>query len=164
MGVSYSGDAGITAVLFLLISLAVTWLIIYSAVRAATGHALDRMKPRFVAGATTTDEGVRFVVSNVGSAPAVDLVVRWLDRPAGEPLARTPLLGVNATLEWTLAPAPAPAPAPAAAPTPAPAPTPAQDETMAIRRLRLDWTRDSDPGREFIYCTVLVPSRLGATE
>jgi hypothetical protein len=147
MGVSYSGgDAGIYAALFLLISLAITWLIIYTAVRAATGHALDRMKPRFVAEATTTEDRVQFVVSNVGSAPALDLVVRWLDRPAAEPLARTPLLGVNARLEWTIASAPM------------------TGETQAIRRLRLDWTRDSDPGRAFILLAVMVPSRLGATE
>ena len=33
----------------------------------------------------------------------------------------------------------------------------------AIRRLRLDWTREADPGREFILLAVMVPSRLGAS-
>ena len=41
--VSYSGSSSdwLTVLIWLLISLAVSWLIIYTAVRAATGHALD---------------------------------------------------------------------------------------------------------------------------
>ena len=147
MEVNYGGggsglDAWIYFLLFLFISLAITWLIIYTAVRAAVGHALDRMKPHFVAEATAAPDGVQFVVSNVGSAPAVDLVVRWLDQPLGEPIARAPFLGVNARLEWTLAAAQVPG------------------ETGSIRRLRLQWSRDPDLGIESVTCAVLVPSRL----
>jgi hypothetical protein len=145
MDVTYSnGDAALTGVLFLIISLIVTWLIIYSAVRAAVGHALDRTKPRFVAEATTNSDGVKFAVTNVGSAPAADLVVKWLDKPHGEPIARTSWLGVNATLEWSLAATPVP------------------DETSAVRGLVLDWSRDPDLGRASVSCFVLVPSRLNA--
>ena len=146
MEVNYGGGSGAEAwvyfLLFLFISLAITWLIIYTAVRAAVGHALDRMKPHMVAEATATPDGVQFVVTNVGSAPAVDLVVRWLDQPLGEPIARTPFLGVNARFEWTLAVADVPG------------------ETDSIRRLSVQWSRDPDPGNETVKCAVFVPSRL----
>ena len=143
MSVSYSnGDAGLYAALFLIVSLAITWLIIYTAVRAATGHALDRMKPRFVSEAITTPQSVEFVITNIGSAPAVDLIVRWADTPSGEPLAQTPLLAVNARLEWALA-----------------APQ-VEGETSAVTSLRLDWSRGPELGRAAIACVVLVPSRL----
>jgi hypothetical protein len=145
MDVTYSnGDAALTGVLFLIISLVVTWLIIYSAVRAAVGHALDRTKPRFVVEATTNSEGVKFAVTNVGSAPAVDLTARWLEKPVDEPLARVPLLGVNARFEWTVAAVALPG------------------ETQTVRSLKLQWTRDPDLGSASVTCVVLVPSRLNA--
>jgi hypothetical protein len=145
VSVSYSnGDAGLYAALFLIVSLAITWLIMYTAVRAATGHALDRMKPRFVAEAITTPQGVQFEITNVGSAPAVDLTVRWTDRPLGEPLAQALLLAVNARLEWILA-----------------VPQ-VEGEISAVRSLRLDWSRGPELGRAAIACVVLVPSRLNA--
>jgi len=40
-----TGDGG-TAALWLILSLVVSWLVIYTAVRTATGHALDRTQPR----------------------------------------------------------------------------------------------------------------------
>ena len=144
MDISYGGsgsgaESWIYFLLFLFISLAITWLIIYTAARAAVGHALDRMRSRLAAEASTTPGGVEFVVSNVGSAPAVDLAVRWLDRPFDEPMARTPLLGVGAKLEWTIAAADVPG------------------DTDEIRRLKLDWAHDPGSGRESAVRVVRVP-------
>jgi hypothetical protein len=147
MEVNYGGGGSgaenwIYFLLFLFISLAITWLIIYTAVRAAVGHALDRMKPRLTAEATPAPDGVEFVVSNVGSAPAVDVTVRWLDRPFDEPLARAPFLGAGAKLEWTIA-------APAV-----------PGSTPEIRTLKLSWARDPDSGRESVDRVVRIPLRL----
>ena len=149
MEVSYGGggagiDTWISFLVYLFISLAITWLIIYTAVRAAVGHALDRTKPRLVAEATATPDGVRFVVSNVGSAPAVDVAVRWTEQPYGEPIARTAFVGVNARFEWTLPVAQVPSGA------------------GSIRGLRIQWSGGPDRGRESATCVVLVPSRPNA--
>ena len=138
-------DSGGVLIL-LLIELVGFWLIIYTAVRAAVGHALDRVKPRLVAEARTTPEGVHFVVTNTGTAPAFDGFVRWSARPTGEALAYTPMLGLNGRLEWAV-------PAEAVA-----------DETQSVRKLELDWTGGLDPsaGRQSTTRAVLVPSRLDA--
>lgn len=138
-------DNGASAALFL-VSLLVSWLVIYTAVRAAVGHALDRAKPRLMAEAHTTAEGVQFVVSNTGTGSAFDVAVRWPNRPTGEVLARTQLLGPNGRLEWTLAIAPIP------------------NETQSVRTLAVDWANGVDPsaGRQIGLLAVLVPSQLGA--
>ena len=138
-------DSGTSAFL-LLVSLLLSWLLIYTAVRAAVGHALDRVKPRLMAEAHTTAEGVQFVVSNTGSGSAFDVAVRWSSRPTGEVLARTQMLGLNGRLEWTLAIAPIP------------------NETQSIRTVTADWANGVDPsaGRQFRLLAVLVPSQLGA--
>lgn len=140
------GDNSASAFLLLLISVVVSWLIIYTAVRAAVGHALDRSKPRFAVETETTEQGVHFAVSNVGSGSAFDVTARWSNAPIGEVLARARLLGPNGRLEWTLA----------AAPTP--------DELQSIRTLTVDWANGIDPaaGRQFKLLAVLVPSQLGA--
>jgi hypothetical protein len=144
--VSYGGSSSdwLTVLLWLLISLAVSWLIIYTAVRAATGHALDRSKPRLVAETHTTPEGVHFVISNIGSAPAVNVAVRWSDRPAGAVLAQTQLLGPSGKLEWAIAAGPIPG------------------ETESLHTLKVDWSSTPDPsfGRSSTSLVVLVPSRL----
>jgi hypothetical protein len=144
MEVNYGGGSGgeawIYFLLFLFISLAITWLIIYTAVRAAVGHALDRMKPRLTAEATTSPNGVEFVVSNLGSVPAVDLTVCWSDRPLDEPLARAPFLGAGAKLEWSIAAPEVPG------------------ATQEIRRLKLSWARDPDSGRESVDRVVRIPA------
>jgi hypothetical protein len=146
MNVDYGGgtDAGLYFLLFLFISIAITWLIIYTAVRAAVGHAMDRPAPRLVAEAVTTADEVRFAISNLGTAPVVNLAVRWHRAPAEEYLARTPFLGVNARFEWTM-------------PVPA-----AQAEELVVRWLEMSWVRHPDPslGRRSETCPVLVPSRL----
>ena len=141
---SGTGDAALTGLLFLLLSLVVTWLILYSAVRAAVGHALDRTKPRFVVETTARSDSVQFAITNVGTAPAVDLVARWLDEPRGEPLARTPILGVNARFDFRLD-------VPEVA-----------GETDVVRSLKLEWSRGPDLARASVPCVVLVPSRLSA--
>jgi Kef-type K+ transport system membrane component KefB len=141
---SYNGDGGFYAVLFLVVSLVVTWLFIYTAVRAAVGHALDRAKSRLIAEAHTTPGGVEFVVANVGTAPAFDLSVRWVDGPSGIVLAHTLLLGINDRLEWTLVGPVLPG------------------EALSVRRIKLEWGSATDPsyGRQFAICAVLVPSRI----
>ena len=135
-----------TWLVWLLISLLVSWLIIYTAVRTGVGHALDRVEPRLVAETHITATGVEFVVSNLGLGPAFDVSARWLDRPTGEALARTPLLGRNGTLEWTVVAAPVP------------------DERQSVLKLKVDWgtTLDPSPGRHSTTLAVLVPSRLDA--
>jgi hypothetical protein len=140
------GNASGDALIFFIVSLVIAWLIIYTAVRAAVGHALDRENPRLVAEATTTPDGVHFAVLNAGTAPAIDLTVRWFGAPADATLARTPLLGIDARLEWSV-------PAPMVV-----------DETTSVRKLTLEWARDTDPslGRHSMSCPVLVPSRLDA--
>ena len=139
-------DNSTSALLFLLISVVVSWLVIYTAVAAGVGHALDRLKPRFAAEAHTTQQGVHFLVSNVGNGPAFDVTARWSTAPVGEVLARARLLGPNGRIEWTLA----------ATPTP--------DELQSIRTLTVDWANGIDPsaGRKFKQLAVLVPSQLGA--
>jgi hypothetical protein len=140
-----SGDSG-TVLVYLVISLVISWLIVYTAVRAAAGHVMDRAIPRLVAEVKTTADGVQFAISNLGTAPAVDMTVRWFPAPADQVIARTPLLVVNGRFEWTVPVAAAP------------------DETMAVRKLHLEWARDTDPslGRRSSTCPVLVPSRLNA--
>lgn len=139
-------DSNWTFVVWLILSLLVSWLLIYTAVRAGVGHALDRVQPRLIAEAHTTLNGVEFVVCNVGTGPAFDVSVWWSDRPTGEALARTPMLGQNGKLEWTLAAEPIP------------------DETQSVRRLKLDWGIGSNQPDERRHSTlaVLVPARLDA--
>jgi hypothetical protein len=135
-----------TSVVLLLFSLLLSWLVIYTAVRAAVGHALDRAKPRLIAEAHASAESVQFVVSNIGSGSAFDVAVRWSNRPTGEVLARTQMLGINGRLEWGLARAPIP------------------NETQSVRTLTVDWAIGVDPaaGRQVALLAVLVPSQLGA--
>ncbi len=139
-------DNGTSAFLFLLVSVVVSWLVIYTAVAAGVGHALDRSRPRFVAEAHTTEQGVHFLISNLGTGSAFDVTARWSNAPVGEVLARARLLGPNGRLEWTLAAAPIP------------------DELQSIRTLTVDWANGIDPsaGRQFKDLAVLVPSQLGA--
>jgi hypothetical protein len=147
MMINGSGDSG-TVLLYLILSLAISWLIVYTAVRAAVGHVMDRAVPRLVAEAITTADGVHFAISNLGTAPAVDMTVRWFLAPADQVMARAALLGVNGRFQWTVPVAAAP------------------DERMAVRKLHLDWAHDTDPslGRRSSTCPVLVPSRLNAAE
>jgi hypothetical protein len=142
-----TGDGG-TAALWVILSLVVSWLVIYTAVRTATGHALDRTQPRLVAEAHTTPEGVDFVITNLGTGPAFSVSVWWSDDPAKSILARTPLLAVNGKLEWTLHAEPIPA------------------ETRLVRSLQLDWGVgiDASWGRRSGRREVLVPSRLAKPE
>lgn len=140
------GNASGYALIFFILSLVVAWLIIYTAVRAAVGHALDRTNPRLVAEATTTPDAVHFAVSNMGTAPALDVTVRWFGTPPEAVLARTPIIGINARFEWVVPVGALPG------------------ETMLARKLTLQWTRDPDPSlpRPSTTCAVLVPSRLDA--
>jgi len=139
-----SSDIGGVMVLWLVLWLVVPWLFVYTAVRVAVGHALDRVKPRLLAETQTTPAGVAFTVTNVGTGPAFDLFVRWPGDAAEGALAHSPLLGVNGKLEWTIAAAPAP------------------EEVEKVRSLRLDWSAQLDParGRKSAVQAVLVPSRL----
>jgi hypothetical protein len=139
----YQDNSG-QAVLWVLISLIVSWLIVYTAVRTAVGHALDRPKARLVAGAQVTPAGVQFVVTNVGTGAAFDLSVRWSGRPASEVLARIPLLGSNAMLHWMLAA------------------EPEADNLQSVGLLTAAWSTGLEPasGRESATLAVLVPSRL----
>jgi hypothetical protein len=85
-------------------------------------------------------------VSNVGTGSAFNVAVRWSNRPTGEVLARTQMLGLNGRLEWTLAIAPIP------------------NEAESIRTLTVDWANGVDPstGRQLRLLAVLVPSQLGS--
>lgn len=140
-------DNNASAAAYLVVALIVSWLLIYTAVSAGVGHALDRMRPRLLAEAHATPDGVRFVVVNVGTGPAFDLSVRWSENRAGDPLARTPMLGVNGRLEWSVPVGPG------------------SDENQTIRRLWLDWCDSLDPsaGRASSTRAVLVPSTLAPT-
>lgn len=140
-----SQDNSVSVAVYLMFTLILSWVVIYTAVSAGVGHAMDRIKPRLLAEGHITPEGVQFTVVNVGTGPAFDLSVRWSGNPTGEPLARTPMLGVNGRLEWTLPLGHEP------------------DESQAVRRLRLEWGDGSDQAarRESSTRAVLVPSRLG---
>lgn len=144
MSVDSGGSAGF--VFWFIFSLVVAWLVIYTAVRLAVGHALDRTQPRLLAEAYATANGVQFAVTNVGTGPAFDLSVRWHGTRIGEPLASTPMLGVNRRLEWTISVGPVPG------------------ETQIVRRLELSWAMGLYPDsiRPSATCAVLVPSRLAA--
>jgi hypothetical protein len=139
-----SVDNGGGAVLWLILSLVVFWLVIYTAVRVAVGQALDRNQQRLVAEARTTPDGVEFAITNLGTAPAIDLFVRW-SNDSESVLAHTPLLAENGRLEWTIAGEPIP------------------NETQVVRSLLLDWAVGVDPsasGRNSSRRAVLVPSRM----
>jgi hypothetical protein len=140
-------DNNIAVVAYFVITLIVAWLVIYTAVRTGVGHALDRIQPRLLAEAHQTPDGVRFAVVNVGTGPAFDLSVRWSENPAGDPLARTPMLEVNGRLEWSV-------------PV-----EPGSNEGATIRRLRLDWCGSLDPSASRASSTraVLVPWTLTPT-
>jgi hypothetical protein len=142
-----TGDGG-TAALWVILSLVVSWLVIYTAVRVAVGHVLDRTKPRLVAEASTTPEGVDFVITNSGSGPAFELFVRWAGDAAESVLAHAPLLAVNGKLEWTIAAGPI------------------REETPVVRSLMLDSALGVKPslGRHSDRREVLVPSRLAKPE
>ena len=148
METNSTGDATIIALFFLLASLAVTWVVIYTAVRAATSHALDRREPRLNAEAKTSPEGVEVVVNNFGTAPALAVEVRWSEPEGGMVLAQTPLLAVGGTLSWNLAVPAVP------------------DETMTVRKLNVSWANNVDPSypRKSATRLVLVPSRLDKGE
>ena len=143
-----TGDGG-TAALWLILSLVVSWLVIYTAVRVAVGHALERSQPLLVAEARATPAGVEFVITNSGTSSAIDLSVRWSGAPKTEILAHAPLLAVNGRLEWTVAVEPIP------------------NETQLVRTLLIDWAVEVDPSssvRQSSRRAVLVPSRLAKTE
>ena len=131
-------------VFWLLVSLAISWLLIYTAVRTGVGHALDRVEPRLVAETNITLLGVEFVVSNIGLGPAFDVSVRWLDAAADKALVRPPMLARNGTLSWTVVAEAVP------------------DERQSVLRLKVDWGSSFDPsvGRHSAILSVLVPSRL----
>jgi hypothetical protein len=139
-------QTGGEALVWLIVLVAGLWLIVYTAVRAAVGHALDRVKPRLLAEARTTDEGVDFTITNASTAPAFDVSVRWRGGREEDALAHAPMLGLNGRLEWTLPAEPVPG------------------EVQKIRVLELDWVSGLDPAapRESTRRAVLVPSRLDA--
>jgi hypothetical protein len=139
-------NSDISWLIWLAISVLVAWLIVYTAVRAGVGHALDHAEPKLVADAHVTADGVTFVVANLGLGPAFDVSVRWLDRAAGNALVRTPMLGRNGTLGWTVPSGPVPG------------------ETESVLSLKVDWGNNPDPsvGRHSTTLAVRVPSRLDA--
>jgi hypothetical protein len=92
MAVQYGDANGLAFVFFLILSLAVSWLLIYTAVAAAMGHALHTPRARMTVDAHGTGDGVAFVVTNVGTGPAFNLSVRWQGAPIEAALAQTPLL------------------------------------------------------------------------
>jgi hypothetical protein len=140
-----SSDAG-SVVMWMVISLVVTWLIIYTAVRVGVGHALDRDRPRFVAEATPTAAHVNFVLRNTGTGPALDLRVRWSDGAPQDQLAWTPLLAAGAGVQWNVTSPAVPG------------------EAMVVRTLEASWAFNQDPtaGRGSARVLVLVPSRLNS--
>jgi hypothetical protein len=139
-----SADNSGAAVLWLILSLVVLWLVVYTAVRVAVGHALDRRRQRLVAEVRTTPDGVEFAIANLGTAPAIDLFVRWFN-DSDSVLAHTPLLAENGRLEWTIASEPIP------------------NEIQVVRSLLFDWAdgiEQPTAGRNSSGYAVLVPSRL----
>ncbi len=135
-----SGDAGVAAVL--LLGLLAEWLLIYTAVRIAVGHANDRRRPVLEAEATAAPDNVRLAVVNAGTGAAFDLAMGWADDPSSYPLARTPLLPIGGRLECNLA---------AAA---------VADETMYVRFLKVEWRESPDLALSNARRAVLIPSRL----
>jgi hypothetical protein len=141
--VQYNGVDGLAFALFIVLSFVVSWLLIYTAVAAAVGHALHHPAARMTADAHITPEGVEFVVANVGTGPAFDLSVRWQGAAIEPELAHTPLLQERATLVWVLA-------------------APAEpDETLVVRQLELKWGSALNPAfdRRSALLAVLGPSR-----
>lgn len=136
-----SGDA-LGAAVLLVVGLLIEWLLIYSAVRVAVGHANDRREPRLEAQSTTAPGEVTLAVVNAGSGVAFDVTMAWADDPSGYPLARTPLLAIGGRLECILA---------AAA---------AAGETQLVRSLKVEWREGLDLPHRTGRRAVLVPSRL----
>ena len=140
----YSQNDALVAVIYWIVGLLILWLIIYSAVRAAAGHALDRRRPMHMARAEVEPDRVRIVVTNSGSAAAFDVVMGWSDDAATYPLARTPLLAADGHLEAVLPWVPVPG------------------ETPVVRILKVEWRTVLDPAsaRPQLRLPVLVPARL----
>jgi hypothetical protein len=139
--VATSSDQAAAAVL-LILGLVVEWLLIYSAVRAAVGHANDRRQPKLEAHSTTAPEDVILAVVNSGTGAAFDVAMGWADDPTGHPLAQTPLLEIGGRLESKLA-------AVAVA-----------GETPRVRFLKVEWRESLDLPHRTARRAVLVPSRL----
>ena len=144
MDVQYGGANGLAFAFFIILSFAVSWLLIYTAVAAALGHALHSPRARMTADARVTSDGVAFVVTNVGTGPAFNLSVRWQGAPIEAALAQTPLLQERATLQWILT-------------------GPAEpDDALQVRQVELQWNSVINPSydRMSTVLPVLVPSRL----
>jgi hypothetical protein len=145
MAYGYSGDMWGTFLVSVVVSILVTWLIIYTAVAAGVGHAIRSTAARLTADANVTAVGVEFIVTNVGTGPAFDLSVRWLGAPADAVLARSPLLQERSTLRWVMAAAPA-----------------GSGEAPIVRQLQLTWRPRVNPDdmRKAAFLAVLVPPAL----
>jgi hypothetical protein len=145
----YQTDAtdGFAAVILWILGIVASWLFIYTAVRAAVGHCLDRRRPLLQAVATARPEAVRLAITNTGSGPAFDVSVRWQDE-LSTLLAGTPLLAPGSDLDVDLAV------------------RAVEGETQIVRFLKVEGRHDldSDPSSRFSERrAVLVPSRLAPT-
>lgn len=138
-----SGDSTAGAVL-LIFGLVLEWLLIYTAVRVAVGHAHDRRRPVLEAETTTAADGMRLDLLNKGTGAAFDVAMGWADDPSTFPLARTPMLPIDGRLEFRLAVAQV------------------SDETQYVRFLKIEWRDGPDPtaNHRSARRAVLVPSRL----
>ncbi len=136
-----TGDPAAAAVL-LVVAVVVEWLLIYTAVRAAISHSLDRRRPIIETETTAAPGGVRLALVNKGTAPAFDVVTSWEDNSSTGPLAQTPMLPIDGRLECN------------------PAVSGASDGTQAVRFLKVEWRPSPDPiaDRRQERRAVLVPS------
>ena len=137
-----SSDQAAGAAVLLVLGLVAEWLLIYSAVRLAVGHANDRRQPRLEAQSTTTPGEVTLAVVNAGSEAAFDVAMGWADDPLGYPLAQTPLLAIGGRLECSLVAATV------------------AGGTQHVRFLKVEWRNGLDLPPRTARRAVLVPSLL----
>jgi hypothetical protein len=101
---SYSdgGSGAFLALVVLIVTLAVFWLLVYSAVRVAVGDSIGKRRPRFVGVAATTTEGTRLTLTNAGDAPAFHVSFRWQDDTSLHVLGETLMLSAGDKAEFDL--------------------------------------------------------------
>ncbi|HLY12987.1 MAG TPA: hypothetical protein VKR24_01450 [Candidatus Limnocylindrales bacterium] len=88
------------ALTLLAVIVVVLFLVVFAAVRLALSDLGSR--PEFSCETGAGGDLTRFVVTNVGAAPAFDVAVRSVRDAYGQPFARTTLLAPQASLTWAV--------------------------------------------------------------
>jgi hypothetical protein len=128
-------------IIWLLLYLVIAWLVIYTAVRAAVGHASDRRRPLLIARTSDTPDGLRATIQNRGTASALDLKVTWAEAGTDGVLASALLLAVDDRLDFIA--------------------DPSTGLPLVVRKLAVQWT-DAAANQHVDHLSVLAPHGASA--